>query len=180
MAIHRLNPAQAIGGFRATYSLHGIPEGIEGTRATLGIMRRLVREYKVNPMVLSTARSIVNGIVAKDHAGEAQALQQFVRSHVRYTQDVLDVETLQTPVATLKLRHGDCDDQATLLAALLNAVGIPARFVAVGFAPDVYEHVYVEAQIDGEWIPAETTEPVRFGEYPWGTGDVVTAMKLET
>ena len=179
MAIHRIVPAQQLEGLLATYTLSGIPEGVEGVRATLGVMRSMAREYKTNPRVLSTARSIVASMPGKDYVREAAALQNWVRSNIRYTQDVYNVETLQTPAATLALRHGDCDDQSVLLAALLNAIGHPARFVAVSFAPDLFEHVYVEAKINGAWAPVETTEPVAFGETPWAAEEVVSSMIVE-
>lgn len=150
-----------------TVALAGIPDGVAGTQLTLDIMRRLVKQFRTDPELIALARSIVADVPAKSYAREAERLQNWVRSNIRYTQDVVDVETLQSPDVTLTLKHGDCDDQSVLLATLLNAIGHPVRFVAVGFAPDQFEHVLVETKIAEQWLPVETTEPVGFGEYPW-------------
>lgn len=164
-----------------SYTLTGIPDGVEGTIATLEIMRRLVREYRTNPRMIETARGIVASIPGKAFEAEAAALQNFVRSNIRYTLDVYDVETIQTPLVTLDIRQGDCDDQSTLLATLLNAIGLEARFVAVGFSPDNFEHVLVETRVapGAPWLPAETTEPVPFGAHPWKRGEVMTRINKE-
>jgi transglutaminase-like putative cysteine protease len=185
MAIHKLAGLQA--ATQATprsssgrvYTLTGIPDGVEGTRATLSFMVKYVKEYRVHPRIVELARSIVSDLPGKAFRQEAARLQNWVRENIRYTLDVYDVETLQTPLVTLDLKQGDCDDQSILLATLLNAIGHEARFVAVGLdraMPDNFEHVFVETKIGGEWLPAETTEPVRLGEYPYSPEEVVTRM----
>jgi transglutaminase-like putative cysteine protease len=166
-----------------SYQLAGLPFGVEGTRITLELMRRFVRTYRVDPRIVELSREIIASIPGKNYPREAEALRAWVASNIRYTQDVYDVETLQSPIVTLDVRQGDCDDQATLLATLLNAAGHEARFVAIGTAPDEFSHVLVETKIgerggpagDG-WFPAETTEPVTLGQNPWQPGEVVTRM----
>jgi transglutaminase-like putative cysteine protease len=64
------------------------------------------------------------------------------------------------------MRAGDCDDKSVLLAALLESIGHPTRFVAIGFQPDDFEHVFVETKIADRWISLETTEPVEIGWMP--------------
>lgn len=112
----------------------------------------------------------------KDYACEAAALHRFVRDGIRYVQDPIDVERIQSPDKTLELAAGDCDDKAILLASLLESMGHQARFVAIGFEPGVFSHVYVETKIGDVWIAAETTEPVEFG---WEPGaDMVRARMI--
>lgn len=154
-------------------SLHGIPEGIEGVRVTLATMARIVRAYRHAPIVAETARSIIAHVPEKNHVGEMLAIFSFVRDGVRYTMDSNEVERLQTPDYTLANRHGDCDDKSILLAALLESVGIPARFTAVGFEPDIFSHVYVEASPAGEWIALDATEREPAG---WAPPDVITRL----
>lgn len=148
--------------------LGAIPDGPEGVRVTLELMRRLVREWRSNPEIIALARHIVSSVAQKDFTGEVSALQNFVRDSIRYTQDVNEVETVQAPNITLQTAHGDCDDQSVLLATLLEAVGHPTRFAAIGFEPDNFEHVYVETLIGRNWESAETTEPVPVGWMPEG------------
>lgn len=149
-----------------TATLMQIPEGVDGIRATLRLMRQLTRAGKVSLPVVLKAREITNWLRQKDWPGEIHALHQFVRDSIRYVRDVRDVETLQTPDRTLEIESGDCDDKAVLLASLLEAIGHPTRFVAVSFSGDDYRHVLLETRLGARWLPLETTEPVRAGWYP--------------
>lgn len=132
-------------------------------------MRGLVREGKKALPVRMAALSLVKSNGQKDWYGEATDLHRFVRDQIRYVRDVVGVETLQTPDKTLEIGQGDCDDKSVLLASLLESIGHPTRFVAVGLRqPNQYEHVYVETKIGPNWIPSETTEPVALGWEPKG------------
>lgn len=108
-------------------------------------------------VVRHLALQLVAGLRPKDYAGEVRALHRYVRDVIRYVRDIVGVETVQTPERTLENGQGDCDDKSTLLAALLQSIGHPARFEAVGFAPDRFSHVLVSAQVGGRWVPLETT-----------------------
>jgi transglutaminase-like putative cysteine protease len=141
-------------------------------------MRELVRKWRVNPDMVSAARSIVYLQPPKDDAAEAAALFRFVQGRVRYVRDVHEVETLATPGVTLDTLSGDCDDHATLLATLLEAIGFPTRFVVTGYSePGVFEHVYLQVFVNGplgsEWVACDSTEPYGFG---WEAPDAVAMM----
>ena len=150
--------------YDATLSL--IPSGPDGILETLRVMKRLAREGKKNLTVRNTAMSLTQGCGQKDYACEVRTLHAFVRDQIRYIGDIAGVETVQAPEVTLQLRAGDCDDKATLIMAMLESIGHPCRFRAIGFSPDVYEHVYVETKIGAQWVPLETTEPVNVGWQP--------------
>jgi transglutaminase-like putative cysteine protease len=156
------------------YFLQGIPDGIDGTRQTLAIMRRLVRMYRTNPQIRSLAESIIAEVPENDGAAEIDALRVWIRANIRYTQDVNEVETLQTPAALLQTGQGDCDDQSMLMACLAQSVGYQTRFAAVGFHPDFFEHVFTEVLLGTRWLPAETTENVSLGWYPPGVVTRIT------
>lgn len=141
-----------------THELRGIPEGAAGTRATLRIMRELSREWKMHPRLRQLAKSIVQSCPAKNTKCEIGRLHAFVQDKIRYVRDVHDVETVQTPDVTLRDRCGDCDDQAVLMGSLLMSIGHPVRFVAVGFRPGKFAHVYAETPIGPNWVAVETTE----------------------
>lgn len=148
--------------------LDTIPAGVPGTMATVERMRALVNEWRVNPQIINAARSIVFNEPAKDELAEARALFKFVQQRIRYVRDVRDVETLATPLATLETRSGDCDDHATLLATLLEAIGFETRFVLTSYqSTDAFEHVYLATLVNrGEcpvWMFADTTERGPFG-----------------
>lgn len=156
-----------------TATLQELPSGSAGTRATLRHMSRLVREFKKTLPIRDTALSIIQSVPGhKNWVGQIKSLHAWVRDNVQYVRDVNGVETLATPVQTLDYMQGDCDDQATLLAALLESVGHPTRFVAISPALfGAFTHVYTETKIGhnpGKWVPLETTEkfppgkPMRF------------------
>lgn len=138
--------------------LGDLPAGEPGTRATLRLMRELVQRFKRNETIRSTALELTQGLRPKDWLAEVNALFVFARDAVRYVRDVMGVETLQTPTVTLEVRAGDCDDKATLLASLLQAIGHPTRFVAVGFnSTGNYSHVYLETKVGERWLALDPT-----------------------
>ena len=144
-----------------------LPNDSAGTRDTLAIMRTLVRRYKRDPLIRDTAISLVAGVEQRDWSGEARALFEYVRDRIRYTRDINGVETIQTPPVTMELEAGDCDDKSTLLAALLESIGHPSRFVAAGYQePGRYSHVYVETKIRDKWMPLDATVAQPFGWRP--------------
>ncbi len=147
--------------------LSQLPSGVAGTRATLRAMARLVAVFHVEHIIYQLARTIVRNVPGKDYLGELQAVQTWVRAHIRYTRDIHGIESLQWPTRTLEMGHGDCDDQAVLVASLLSAIGFPVRFRAVGWRAGAYVHVLTEGQLPGgRWVTVETTEPVAVGWEP--------------
>lgn len=154
-----------------------LPSGPAGTAATLKQMVKLVREYKKDSGVRELATRLVRDLPQYDTLGEVKALHAFVRDGIRYTGDIAGVETLQTPRATLETGVGDCDDKATLLAALLQAINKPARFVAIKIGTPQFTHVLVETRAGaaGKWLPLETIKPVPVGWYPPGVTGKMTA-----
>lgn len=148
------------------YQLLGSLEGAAGIRQTLKRMAQITRGYKTAPFVRETAMKVLARVPEKQWRKEAEALLRFVQEHIRYTKDVVGVETLQTPVQTLRIRQGDCDDQSMLLAALLMSTGHPAKFVAIGQEKGRYSHVLIQTRIAGNWLWAD---PIMKG-WPLGKG----------
>lgn len=160
-------------------ALFEIPAGPAGVRATLSAMVRLTKIYRTTLPIRDAAERITAGVMEKDSWGEVAAVQAWVRDAVRYTSDVFDVETLKTPLETLRSISGDCDDKALLAGTILQSIGFAVRYVAVGYeAPDRFEHVYAEVKLgrppNEKWIAVETTEPVSLG---WAPPDPVAYMR---
>lgn len=122
-------------------------------------MRAIIRHYTTDPTVYGLARHIVSRLPEKSWSAEVNALFYFVRDQIRYTLDPHDCEGLQTPVETLNLGTGDCDDKVMLLAALLRSIGHPTKLVAVQVdnSPN-YSHVFLQTRIGPQWLSLETTE----------------------
>lgn len=155
------NPgAGALSGLSA---LMEVPEGPAGIAVTLNQMIAWTRAYRTDPGIINIASQIVAGLPNKAYFDEAHAIQNFVKGNIRYTRDVAEVEALQTPPVTLARGQGDCDDQALLVGALLQAIGFPVRYVAFALqAPGEFEHVYAEVKLGTRWYGMETTEPDAF------------------
>lgn len=149
-----------------TYNLHSIPSGAAGVRATLRHMAKIVRAYKTNPHIRELALELTRDLPPKKWSAEAARIHAFVRDEIRYIKDIAGVETLQTPVQTLRIGQGDCDDKSILVASLLQAIGHPVLLMAVGFSKGHYSHVLPYTKIAGKWIALETTEPWPMGKQP--------------
>lgn len=143
-------------------SVARIPKGYAGTRKTVGLIARLVREGAKDFCVRQSAIAILrhHGVRPKDYLGEIRALFEWVKRNVRYTRDIYRVELLHTARRMLELRAGDCDDMTILLCAMLKSIGRPVRLALVGFNPkrkDLFTHIYLEVFYQGRWIPLDPT-----------------------
>jgi transglutaminase-like putative cysteine protease len=152
---------------QTTVQLAQLSEGVTGIRETLALMVQIARHTRKSSYVVRNhAAQVVQGLRQKAWVDEVKTIHAWVRDNIRYVRDIRDVETLATPEKTLENRYGDCDDKALLVAAMLEAIGHPARFVAVGRKLNEYEHVLVETKMGNRWVAVETTEPVALGWYP--------------
>ena len=118
-------------------------------------------------VIKSVADRIVSVSCDGDRVCNAKAIFKFVKDNMDYVNDPLAYEYIKSPKETLAVRGGDCDDGATLLANLLQSVGIRTRFV---FVPG---HVFVQAYMPealsrykrDEWVSIDVTcESCGFGE----------------
>ena len=134
-----------------------------------------VNQGKKAPSIRAKAQELVRYIPQKDWVAEVRALWTYVKDRVRYTRDIHNVETLQSAERTLAIGEGDCDDKSVLLAAMLESIGHPTRFIAVGFKPGQFRHVLVQSLIGRKWVGLETTEPVKMG---WMPPNIKSAMIL--
>lgn len=116
--------------------------GDYGSAQTLDRMRELVNRSLSVPLVVETANGIAASRPPRDYLGIALAIRHWLASNFRFVRDPVGVELLRDPEYQLRqwmtygYITGDCDDVAVLGAALGKAVGIGARFVAVGFQPN--------------------------------------------
>lgn len=130
-------------------------------------LSRLGRAYASNACVLAFARCLMQGIVRDDARKEQlDTIAGWVLQNVVYQADPRGIEYVRSPVQMLKewyqtgRAYGDCDDHTLLVNALLIALGIPARPVAV-ILPDVgdgktFNHVISQVNIGAGWIDLDT------------------------
>lgn len=133
-----------------------LPPGDEGTRATLEAMAAIARSAARHGAINYEASRVGSAPAALFHA-----LQR-----IRFQRDPAWIEDLKHPVETLASLAGDCDDRATLGAALALAQRSGARFVAIGTDPHgPYQHVYIEILDPSrkEWTAIDPQETDRVG-----------------
>lgn len=145
-----------------TYNIFEIPEGPAGTEETLAAMADLVMLAQLEPITRSTAIRILNASMARDRLQYGKAVWRWVRRRVRLLDEPF--ELIQPPPFLLgqlqkkRTCDGDCDDATTLAAALIFAIGVPVRLVAVRPAGAAdFIHVFCEMLAGGDWWAVDPT-----------------------
>lgn len=117
-----------------------IPSGRPGTWQTIQVMARLARQHSQHPAIRRLAESL----------GDPLGLENFLRQTWRFVPDPLFAEYIRAPgnqlaeFADKGYLQGDCDDAATLAAAVLAALNWPAEIMAIRLPgmPE-FSHVFV-------------------------------------
>lgn len=137
-----------------------------GAPQTVSVMRRAALVSQGHLVVRQLAEYACQWLDSKDYTSEYLALYQFMLQRCRYMRDPRTVELVKAPyvVAEEILGGGrpsiDCDEYASMLAAMVLAVGGAARFVTVAFhnafynGKRQYSHVFTQAlePRTGQWI----------------------------
>lgn len=104
-------------------------------------------------------KSFSNEIITSDPV----QIYKFVRDEIKYVEDYLTYdyrfEYWQFPEETLRLRTGDCEDQAILLCTLFRAKGYGPDDVKVvfGLTSANTGHAWVELFYEGNWVVFDPT-----------------------
>lgn len=143
-----------------------IPGGDRGIRRTVQEMRGLVHASLAQPLPVETAGVIIAPYGAECSGQRALAIREFLKEYVSFVPDPVGRELLRAPGYLLErirdegYASGDCDDVAILGASLGMAVGLPARFVLLGFARDLpFSHIFTELWTSEGWAELDTTAP---------------------
>ena len=113
---------------------------------TLAAMKRLASEGKKDLEVRRLVEQLNANVAEGDYASELLSVYYWVKQNIRYMRDPAGVEMLKTPRKLLETKAGDCDDIATLLAAMYMALGNTVQFAIASFRPGApaFSHVFVE------------------------------------
>lgn len=172
---------ELVGDVVERVELHHVPPGDGQTRATLGLMAREARAAAITPRLVAAATDAVRYADGTDPAALAGAVDAWVRDRFGFLPDpVMHGDWIRTPDKLLReiseygIARGDCDDVATLVAALGMGVGLRARFSAVAFdTGGPYEHVFAELWTPPVW---RAVDPARVG--PLGQVDRVMILDI--
>lgn len=143
-----------------------LPDGDAGIYRTAEHLVDVIRNESVTFFVRQCAESIIRDVSQRDKVGEVRAMFNFVKDNIRYTNDMIDMEYIQSPTYILnkivngETVMGDCDDSVALLLSLLRAIGFMVRVKITGYPPsDQFSHVYGEVLVYGQWVPVDTIVP---------------------
>jgi transglutaminase-like putative cysteine protease len=99
------------------------------------------------------------------------ALLRYVRDEILYADHPWNMQVVKDCRRTLDSRSGDCVSKSVCLATLLACLGIESRFVAQATDGANYDHVYLQALADDQWISLDPTADGRdgrpFGDAGW-------------
>jgi len=117
-------------------------------------------------LTVRLASRIVDGVRGKP-LSMIGALRGWLGQVLEFQADPYGSEAVRTvPEMLREAQHtgkvvGDCDDASVLSAALAMSVGLPARFVVLGWSgPDgPFGHVYTEARAPDGWVEFDVTRP---------------------
>ncbi len=111
-----------------------------------------------DPEIQSLAKEITEG--KRTDLEKARAIFEWVYGNLEKRGSV----TIPTAKQVLRDRYGDCNEHATLYAALARAAGIPTDImVGLVYQGDgFYYHAWNVSWIGGQWVPVD---PV-YGEFP--------------
>lgn len=152
------------------------------TAATLDIMAAAARAAATQPSVVRLATDLVRHVIPENRVTHWQRVRAWLMEHTHYLTDpegVPGTEVVRAPAYLLAevrqfgAARGDCDDVATLGAALGLALGMRVRFVVVAFAGQpYYSHVYAELETPQGWGDLDVQRP-RGGMLPAVTRSAV-------
>lgn len=117
--------------------------------------------------LMPTADTRLQRMASRGTIGKSQqidmclSLEKYVGSTLTFSPFSTNLLAADT---VAKQKKGDCTEHAILLATLIKIRGIPAR-IASGLImtpgrPGFTGHVWVEAQVQGNWYPFDSTAPM--------------------
>lgn len=128
-------------------------------------LREVVTAYRCLATIRARARDIVyrlENCEPRNDVASALAIARWTQANIRYVKELPEV--FQTPSATISLGYGDCDDVATVIAALCESIGIETELVGLEWdAPPgsgvkrAFQHIYTRALARGMRIPLDAT-----------------------
>ena len=143
-----------------------IPAGHVGIEWTVDHMRRLARDGARAELVREAAAELVDGAEGRE---AAERIRAYLAESMVFKFDPPGVELIRTPELLVRQIEchgyavGDCDDVATLGAALGLAVGLVPTYVLVGFSDSApFAHVYTELATEAGAVELDTTRPAQF------------------
>ena len=142
--------------------------GDVGVTQSLALMSSLVDRALDSPVVVYAARQLAVRAGVRRQYAQAVAIRNFLSMAWRFVDDPTDRDLFVDPAESLKQYQaigymaGDCDEAATLGAALGRAVGMHAQFTVYWFENSTPPGQHVFAVLltdDGRAVNLDVTRP---------------------
>lgn len=149
-----------------------LPDGDDGTEATVKAMRGIIDAAQSSPLVQVAANNL-RGFPA---SLIPRLLYDFLRDHLRFVDDPPGFEILTHPDRHLQAMiaggHslGDCDDHAIIGAAILKRLGFLPVIITMNDSGDTrpFSHVFFGYKSGNNIVPMDPQEGVPLGTLPAG------------
>lgn len=101
----------------------------------LAALRRMAEQRGMDPRIRELVFRILRGagVGEREYEKQAAVLLKWVQDEILYLNEPNEI--LQDPLYTLRVKAGDCDDKAILLATFYHAIRLPWRYVLSGVGP---------------------------------------------
>ena len=146
------------------------------TLLTVSAIIQLIKSSKHELLVRQKTEQILSGIPERNWKAEINQIYGYVKTNIRYMQDIDNVETVKTPRKMIEeiinrgQSFGDCDDHTLLLGALLVNAGYQIQIsiiVSTWNTTNDYNHIYllVNIPMTSQWLALDATaksEPIGF------------------
>lgn len=160
-----------------------LPQGDAGTEITVRHLIRLIKEGSHDPLIIWTAREIVQSSSARTPFERAKAIFEWVKRNISYTKDPKGLELIRPARKILEDKIGDCDEHVVLTASLFRAIGLPVALVTISTPqnPENFSHIYSVVKVGKIWYPADTIIPgANFGfQYPYAVRKKIWAIDYQ-
>lgn len=121
-------PVKTVQAFERASLLDGMPVGqarlkFKNFDEEAAFLRRIVDEFTGNAVLREITLKVIFPLCRpKDEPAQALAIGRWIQDRTYYVHE--GSELFQTPLTTIKLRAGDCDDYSIAIASMLGCVGI--------------------------------------------------------
>lgn len=142
------------------------------------------KQLAETPYVQTNHKDIINRLAALDVGGMAPLRRvEVIAGWVYDNLEKRPVIGIPDAVTTLKNLRGDCNEHASLFAALARSAGIPARIVAGVTLHDgsFYYHAWNEVCLGDAWISLDTTVnqiPADLGHIKFVEGETQEQVRI--
>ncbi|MCH8290274.1 transglutaminase domain-containing protein [Candidatus Poribacteria bacterium] len=130
------------------------------------IIRKMIDKFKIDSQIITLTRRIIPEVKNFDWRNELATLYNWVQGNIRYVRDPLGIDAFQTPLRTLELQSGDCDDMTSLIGAMAESIGYPIALVVSQTDPDgTFNHIFPVAVLpNGDTAVLDATNSVGFNQ----------------